>query len=342
VVRAQPRRSALNGGLDRQRPNVGTSQAFFRRFSVLARYALESLWAWSSTRLRSFASARPSTITCLCDGEKASVAQVAAAAGRVDRSGVKCARRVRHVYDRRRSRQKCSGLERGHPLGLARQSGELRATVIDALAHEFKTPLTSLKAAAGGLAANVPADAREREFVSIISEETDRLQMLVTDAIQMLRIDSGAFTVHRERHDLAKLVTGTLAEVRAYLDGRAVVSHVQPDLTVDADGDLLRLALRQLLDNAAKYSPATAAIEVGAEGVPSLDLVVRNSGAHIPAREHARIFERFYRGANARLVPGNGMGLAIVQQIALAHGGAVTVRSTPDEGTAVTLSLPRG
>ena len=238
--------------------------------------------------------------------------------------------------------ERARGQEAAARAEAARQSGELRAIVLDALAHEFKTPLTSLKAAASGLASLVLADAREREFVSIVAEETDRLQVLVTDAIQRLRIDSGRFTVHRERHNLAKLVTVSLAEVRAYLDGRAVVNHVPTDLMVDADGDLLRLALRQLLDNAAKYSPPTSAIDVSARGDSSLTLVVRNSGPVIPEREHAHIFERFYRGANARLVPGTGIGLAIVQQIVLAHGGTVTVCSTPEAGTAFTLLLPRG
>jgi two-component system sensor histidine kinase KdpD len=224
----------------------------------------------------------------------------------------------------------------------ARQSGELRATVLDALAHEFKTPLTSLKAAAGGLAAVLSANASERELVSIVGEETDRLQTLVSDAIQMLRIDSGTFAVHRERHNLARLVALSLAEVRAHLDGRVIVNNVPPDLKVDADSELLGLALRQLLDNATKYSPASSSIEVSASSNDTVHVVVRNSGALIAEREHARIFERFYRGVHARLVPGTGMGLAIVQQIAKAHGGAVTVSSTPEAGTAFTLSLPSG
>ena len=238
--------------------------------------------------------------------------------------------------------ERARGQEMAARAEAARQSGELRATVLDALAHEFKTPLTSLKAAAGGLAAVLPADASARELVSIVGEETDRLQTLVTDAIQMLRIDSGKFVLHRERHNLARLVALSLAEVRAHLDGRVILNHVPPDLKVDADSELLGLALRQLLDNAGKYSPASTTVEVSASSNDTVHVVVRNPGALIPEREQALIFERFYRGANARLVPGTGMGLAIVQQIVQAHGGTVTVSSTREAGTAFTLSLPFG
>jgi signal transduction histidine kinase len=112
-------------------------------------------------------------------------------------------------------------------------------------------------------------------------------------------------------------------------------------LTVDADRELLGLALRQLLDNALKYSPSTSTIEILAQANGAVDLTVRNSGSTIPEREQARVIERFYRGAEARHIPGTGMGLAIVQQIAQAHGGTLTIASSPEAGTAFTLSLPR-
>jgi signal transduction histidine kinase len=105
---------------------------------------------------------------------------------------------------------------------------------------------------------------------------------------------------------------------------------------------LLSLALRQLLDNAVKYSPRTSTIEVTAIGNGSVDISVRNSGSAIPEPERARIFERFYRGAQARQIPGTGMGLAIVQQIARAHGGTVTLATNAETGTELTLSIPTG
>jgi two-component system sensor histidine kinase KdpD len=224
----------------------------------------------------------------------------------------------------------------------AQQSSELRATVLDALAHEFKTPLTSMKAAASDLLASESTSARDRELVTIIDEDLDRFQALVTDAVQMLRIDAGNFTVHLDRHNLAAVVAATLEKFEKRLDGHRLLNQVPENLTVDADRELLGLALRQLLDNALKYSPPTSTIEIQARTNGAVEVIVRNSGSTIPEREQARVVERFYRGALARHIPGTGMGLAIVLQIARAHGGTLTISSSPEAGTAFTLSLPRG
>jgi two-component system sensor histidine kinase KdpD len=224
----------------------------------------------------------------------------------------------------------------------ARESSELRATVLDALAHEFKTPLTSMKAASTDLLARASVNPRDRELVAIIDEDLDRFQALVSDAVQMLRIDAGHFAVHRGRHRLASLIGATVQKFSAQLDGHTFAEHVPQDLTVDADRELLGLALRQLLDNALKYSPVASTIEIRARSNGTVEIDVCNSGSTIPESDRPRIFERFYRGADARQIPGTGMGLAIVQQIARAHGGTLAVTTSPDAGTTFTLSLPRG
>jgi two-component system, OmpR family, sensor histidine kinase KdpD len=239
------------------------------------------------------------------------------------------------------------GLERARGLAAtaraeaARQSSELRATVLDAAAHEFKTPLTSMKAAATALASVIDQNDPKRELVDIVNEDLNRLQALVTDAVQMLRIDSGDFVVHREREHIASIVKTALRELEARLDGHQVINTVPNGLVADIDRNLLRLALRQLLDNAVKYSPPTSAIEVAATENASVEITIRNSGSLIPERERERIFERFYRGEPARHLPGTGMGLAIVRQIAQAHGGTIAVSSAEGQGTAFTLSFPK-
>jgi signal transduction histidine kinase len=178
--------------------------------------------------------------------------------------------------------------------------------------------------------------------VAIIDEDLDRFQALVTDAVQMLRIDAGNFAVHVDRHNLADVVTATVQKFERSLDGHQLLKQVPETLTIDADRELLGLALRQLLDNALKYSPPTSIIEIQARSNGAVDVIVRNSGSTISEREHARVAERFYRGANARQIPGTGMGLAIVQQIARAHGGTLTMTSSPEAGTAFVLSFPHG
>jgi two-component system sensor histidine kinase KdpD len=224
----------------------------------------------------------------------------------------------------------------------ARESSELRATVLDALAHDFKTPLTSLKAASSDLLERLSADAANRELALIIDEDVDRLGALVTDAVDMLRIDAGRFAVHRARHTLAAIVDDSVSRLQHRLDGHRITAQIPADLTVDVDRHLLALALRQLLDNAIKYSPPTSAITITAtvNGIARID--VHNSESLIPESEQGRIFDRFYRGTDSAQMPGSGMGLAIVLRIAEAHGGTVRVASERTAGTTFTLELPRG
>jgi len=236
--------------------------------------------------------------------------------------------------------ERARGLEAAARAEAAQESGQLRATMLDALAHEFKTPLTSMKVAAADLRSSALSE-RDRELAAIIDEDLDRLQSLVTDTVSMVRVDAGDFSLRPNRHLVSDLVAWTLRQFESRLDDRAVVTSVPESLVVQADRELLGLALRQLLDNAVKYSPAGSAIEIAAAGGPTLDIAVRNAGAPIPEREQARLFERFYRGAQARLQPGTGMGLAIVRQIAEAHHGTVRVQSAPGAGTAFVISLPR-
>jgi two-component system sensor histidine kinase KdpD len=223
----------------------------------------------------------------------------------------------------------------------ARESSELRAVVLDAVAHDFKTPLTAIKAASSDLLERLAENPQDHELVAIIDEEVDRLGALVTDAVQMLRIDTGKFAVHLERHPLQPIVSVTLKQFERRLDGHRVVARMPAELSVAADGPLLALALRQLIDNAVKYSPPTAVIDIVATSNGTVDIAVHNSGSVILDAEQSKIFERFYRGAHARQIPGTGMGLAIVQRIAEAHGGTLSVASSPDAGTTFTLSLPR-
>ena len=224
----------------------------------------------------------------------------------------------------------------------ARESSELRATVLDALAHEFKTPLTVMKAASSDLLAGASVGSQNRDLAEILDEEVDHLDALVSDVVQMLRIDAGQFATHISRQRLAGVLRSALDKLKGRLDGHQLITRVPESLTVDADRQLLGLALRQLLDNALKYSPPSSTIEIEGSSNGHVAIAVRNSGSTIPEREQARIFERFYRGAHARQIPGTGMGLGIVLRIAQAHGGTLTVSSTTEEGTTFTLSLPRG
>jgi len=222
----------------------------------------------------------------------------------------------------------------------AQRSGELRTAILDAIAHEFKTPLTSIRAAVGGLEGGASTPAAGAELLAIIDEESQRLQSLVTDAIQMLRVEAGDFHVVRARVDLRSLVDRTIRDLGARGTGR-IENQVGTALVVEADDGLFGLALRQVLDNALKYAAAGSTIGVAASaaGGAGVDVVVRNTGPAIPPHERDRIFERFYRGSLGARQPGSGMGLAIVRQIVRAHGGDVSVGGEADT-TEVHLVLP--
>ncbi len=222
----------------------------------------------------------------------------------------------------------------------ARQSGELRAALLDAVAHEFKTPLTASKAAATALLSSAGRSPDDHELVVIINEELERLQALVSDAIHMLRIDAGDMVVRRERHRAADLVGQALREMGSRLEGHRLTIEVPETVDVEADASLIRLALRQLLDNAVKYSPPDSAIGVSASANGEVRIAVTNSGPPISAPDRARIFDRFYRGGHSGNIPGSGLGLAIVQRIARAHGGDVGVTSDAAVGTQFTIVLP--
>lgn len=223
----------------------------------------------------------------------------------------------------------------------ARQSEEFKSTLLDAIAHEFKTPLTSIKAAATGLRmadSQFPVD--QRELTAVIEEETDRLSQLVTEAVKMAEIEAGRTTPKRGSvgvMDLFQIASGSF-------EGRGadrIQIQVSTGARIWADPDLIVLALRQLIDNAMKYAGADAAVRldhVVEEG--RVVLQVADNGPGVPERDRERIFEKFYRRANASQTPGTGLGLHIAREIARIHGGDLWVRAASPNGAVFCLSLP--
>jgi two-component system sensor histidine kinase KdpD len=227
---------------------------------------------------------------------------------------------------------------------VARQSEEFKSTLLDAVAHEFKTPLTSIKAAASALLGSAAALPEAlRELPAIIEEETDRLSVLVSQAARMAAIDAGTLQLERWPVHIDELCTRVVAQLAPYLEGREMRVEVPAGLpSVEADGDLIALALRQLLDNARKYAPPATPLELrAAPHRTSIVLTVRDHGETLAPRELERIFDRFYRReAVKRRVPGSGLGLHIAREIARAHGGELSAAAVADGGTIFTLELP--
>jgi len=223
----------------------------------------------------------------------------------------------------------------------ARQHEELKSTLLDALAHEFTTPLTSIKAAASAI---VDEDgAAQKELVSIIEEEVDRLDSLVSETIQMARIEAGNLRLHQQPQTVGGLIASALGKLKVFLEDREVRMELPEHLPrVLADAELLGLTIRQLVANALKYSDPEFPISIRARAEEAwVTISVKDSGPGIPEKELPRIFEKYYRlvGGGGR-VPGTGMGLTIAREIVDAHGGKIWAESRPGQGTEFFFTVP--
>jgi two-component system sensor histidine kinase KdpD len=240
--------------------------------------------------------------------------------------------------------EKADSQEIANQARAARASEELKSSILDALAHEFKTPLTAIKAGCTTLLSN-PATplGQQRELLSIIDEETDRLTNLVTEAIQVARIEAGRVKLAKVPTSVSDIVTSVLAQMKPRLDDRRVDIEVDADLPpVMVDRDLMEMAMRQLVDNALKYSRPGSPVAVQASGASDfIRMTIRDSGPGISLHEQQKIFEKFYRGESIRnRLPGSGVGLTVVRDIVRAHSGAIRVESSPQQGTAFIVELP--
>ena len=226
----------------------------------------------------------------------------------------------------------------------AQQSQEFKSTLLDALAHEFKTPLTSIRAATTALLASSVSEAAQRDdLITVVDQEAERLNRLVTEATHVARIEAGKIQINRVWYSIGSVIENVLLQMELQRDGRRVCVSIDPALPrAFVDVDLVQLALRQLIDNALKYSPRESAIQISSRlDKNNFIISVRNQGERLSEPERVRIFDRFYRGQNARhQVAGTGMGLPVARDILIAHGGNVILRSSDERGTEFLMTIP--
>jgi two-component system, OmpR family, sensor histidine kinase KdpD len=226
----------------------------------------------------------------------------------------------------------------------ARQSEEFKSTLLDGLAHEFKTPLTSIKAATTALIASNVSDAAQREeLLTVVDQEAERLSRLVTEATRVARIEAGSIHLNRDWHSSQALIQASLAQMEVQFDGRPLNVSIPDNLPqVFVDAELIQLAFRQLIDNALKYSPRRSSIQISSRvACGNVEIAVRSQGEPLSESERVRIFDKFYRGQNVRhQAAGTGMGLPVARSILLAHGGDVQLRSSDKSGTEFVLLIP--
>jgi two-component system, OmpR family, sensor histidine kinase KdpD len=226
----------------------------------------------------------------------------------------------------------------------AAQTETYRSALLDALAHEFKTPLATILAAAGGIREAGPLGAEQSEMAETVENEAARLGKLTSRLLRTARLDKEQINPRLELTDVAGLIAQIAGHYSARSQDRRIVLANPNAVDVLADQALLRLALNQLIENACKYSPAGSTITVEIERRDDFVTVkVSNNGSSIPFHERGRIFDRFYRGEEAkRSTSGSGLGLYVARKIALAHGGTLDLESgnPVHDGVTFCLKLP--
>jgi signal transduction histidine kinase len=225
-------------------------------------------------------------------------------------------------------------------------AARLQSDFVATVSHEFRTPLTTLRQLTEMLArGRVSGDRRRQEFYDTLVAETARLNRLVEGLLQFGRAQAGAAGESPEAVDVAELVESVVSEFRREHPEAAqrVTMSIDGAGTVVGDRVALARALWNLIDNAVKYSstPAPVVVETAA-GDEQVAIAVRDRGIGIPEEELPLVFNRFTRGQAARdqRLPGTGIGLTFVRDVAETHGGSVSADSSTGRGSTFTLTLP--
>jgi two-component system sensor histidine kinase KdpD len=228
-------------------------------------------------------------------------------------------------------------------LEVARENERLRGVLLDALAHEFLTPLTSIKSAISTVRTEYAHDEEEDEFLTVIEEESDKLGEMINETTDMARIEPGHPRIRRRRTHVSVLIRSAVQQLKNLLRGHTLSIDIPEGIPeVEADPEMVELAIRQLIGNAIKYSPPETGIEVRATCAENfIEVQVRDHGSGVPDDEIELIFGRFYRGKKVKeAIAGTGMGLSIARDIVKAHGGAMWAANAADGGGCFFFTLP--
>ena len=249
--------------------------------------------------------------------------------------------------------------ERASHAEALKQSEKLKSALLDAITHDLRTPLASIKASITTLLDEARDGKREItldpeskiEMMEVIDEESDRLNRFIGGLIDLARIEAGGFQLRRHWGNVDEIISTALARAANVTKGRRVDVEIEPELpVVRVDERAVSEVVYTLIDNAAKYSPATTAIKIKAQryGDSMVMMAVADNGPGIPVELRERVFDKFFRAIRDGDVSdhqpsGNGMGLAIAKGIIEAHAGRIWVEANPDgQGACVVFTVPIG
>jgi two-component system, OmpR family, sensor histidine kinase KdpD len=224
-----------------------------------------------------------------------------------------------------------------------RRTEQLRATVLDSLAHAYKTPLTAIRAASTGLSEMGKLSATQADLVALIDEQAGVLNDLTTRLLTTARMDAGEVEVRAEPLRARELIDEVVSALRDRLASMKLSIQLEDEaLELNCDRRLMVALLTQYIDNACKYSIYGTTITVGAaRSRAEIVFSVHSSGPEIPVDERERIFDRYYRSsASSQGAAGTGIGLAVAKRAAQMHGGHVWVSSDELKGTTFFAAIP--
>ncbi len=241
-------------------------------------------------------------------------------------------------------------LERVHYVEVARdalvrmESERLRNSLLAALSHDLRTPLTSLVGLSESLAMSEPLGPAQQELARSLHDEAVRMSNLVVNLLDMARIQSGQVKLNRQWQAFEEVVGCALRANRPQLLRHTVETRLARELPlVSFDAVLIERVLCNLLENAVKYTPPGSRIVIAAKvRIQSLEVMVYDNGPGIPAGREEAIFEKFTRGERESATPGVGLGLSICRAIIEAHGGRIDSAASPEGGAAFVFTLPLG
>ncbi|HYP75339.1 MAG TPA: DUF4118 domain-containing protein [Polyangiaceae bacterium] len=245
------------------------------------------------------------------------------------------------------SNQIASAIERTDLAGEAQraqirmETEQMRSSLLSSVSHDLRTPLAVVTGAASSLLEDAIDAATRRELTETILQEAQHLNRLLTNLLDMTRLEAGAVRVSKEWQPLEEVIGAALNRVEDRLAGREVLTDLAPDLPlVPLDAVLVQQLLVNLLENALKYTPSDSPVEIRVRAqTAGVEIVVADRGPGIPSGEQQRVFDKFYRIGGDR-GGGAGLGLAICRGIAMAHGGRIFVASRAGGGAEFHVELP--
>ncbi len=235
-------------------------------------------------------------------------------------------------------------MQSDHRARVLEESDQLKSALLSSVSHELRTPLATIKASVSSLLSDemdLDMESR-RELLMAIEEETDHLNQLVGNLLDMTRIESGALKPQFRWNVLGEIVAGVVTRMRKVAAGHQIINEISRDLPlVPVDYGQMERVITNLISNGIKYSPENTTINIRAwkNEDESLTVQVQNQGPHVPEADLPRIFERFYRITDADAITGTGLGLSICKAFVEAHGGKIWARNLP-EGFAFYFTLP--